>query len=458
MIHFDLIVVGGGPGGYEIAAEAAKAGRKVALFEKGQLGGTCLNRGCIPTKCLLASAGRILQLKSDAAFGIDVPEFKLNYGAAVERTQGVVTQLRSGIDQLLRDVTVIPHEAVLHPAPSEVCGPDTCEETRLPYIIADGEEYAGEQIIIATGSKPATLPIPGADLAINSDQFLALTELPKSVAVIGGGVIGMEFASIMAAFGVEVTVIEYCKEILPPFDQEVAKRLRTTLSRRGIKIVVGAQVKEISRDGEALAVTYAGKKGDERVVADTVLMAVGRKPVVPQGCEESDIHVTERGFIEVDSEMRTSAPGVYAVGDCNGRCMLAHAAAAQARIAMGDDVDIDYIPSAVFTIPECAMVGLTEEQCKREDIHYAVGKSMFAANGKALSMGEGEGFVKVIYSPATRLLQGVHIIGPHAADLIAEATACMAQGATVDEIATSIIHGHPTLSEALAAACAAAAP
>ncbi|MCD8387498.1 MAG: dihydrolipoyl dehydrogenase [Bacteroidales bacterium] len=457
MIHFDLIVVGGGPGGYEIAAEAAKAGRKVALFEKGQLGGTCLNRGCIPTKCLLASAGRILHLKSDAAFGIDVPEFKLNYGAAVERTQGVVTQLRSGIDQLLRDVTVIPHEAVLHPAPSEVCGPDTCEETRLPYIIADGEEYAGEQIIIATGSKPATLPIPGADLTINSDQFLALTELPKSVAVIGGGVIGMEFASIMAAFGVEVTVIEYCKEILPPFDQEVAKRLRTTLSRRGIKIVVGAQVKEISRDGEALAVTYAGKKGDERVVADTVLMAVGRKPVVPQGCEESDIHVTERGFIEVDSEMRTSAPGVYAVGDCNGRCMLAHAAAAQARIAMGDDVDIDYIPSAVFTIPECAMVGLTEEQCKREDIHYAVGKSMFAANGKALSMGEGEGFVKVIYSPATRLLQGVHIIGPHAADLIAEATACMAQGATVDEIATSIIHGHPTLSEALAAACASCA-
>lgn len=455
MLHFDLIVIGGGPGGYEIAAEAAKAGRKVALFEKDKLGGTCLNRGCIPTKCLLASAGRLLQLRDDSAFGVDVAGFTPNYAQATVRTRSVVDQLRSGIDQLLSNVTVIHAEAELRPAPGEVCGPETCEETRLPYVVADGEEYAAEQILIATGSKPATLPIPGAELAMNSDQFLALEELPKRVAVIGGGVIGMEFASIMAAFGTEVIVIEFCKEILPPFDAEVAKRLRSMLSRRGVKIVVGAGVKEIAKTDDGLSVTYAGKKGDEHVDVDAVLMAVGRRPVVPKGCEEAGVHITERGFIEVDNEMRTTAPGVYAVGDANGRCMLAHAAAAQARVAMGEEVDMEYIPSAVFTIPECAMVGITEEQCKKEDIHYAVAKSMFAANGKALAMGEGEGFVKVIYSPATRLLLGVHIIGPHAADLVAEATVCLAEGVTVEDVANRIVHGHPTLSEVLAAACAA---
>ncbi len=470
MNHSDIIIIGGGPGGYEIATEAARAGRKVTLIEKADLGGTCLNRGCIPTKCLLASASAILSARRAADFGVSIEGITPDYAKAAERMQGVVASLRQGVEGLLKDVEVIRGEASLGTVPfvglvgDHAPEPEACslnaengERTMLPVVRVDGREFTAEQILIATGSAPAILPIPGADLAITSDDLLKLTSLPKSIAIIGGGVIGMEFASILQAFGVEVTVIEYCKEILPPFDKEVAKRLRTTLSRRGVKIIVGAAVSKIEQAAEGLLrLTYAGKKGDESLECETALMAVGRKAVLPEGCAEAGINVNARGFIETDPLMRTSAPGVYAVGDVNGRCMLAHAASAQARVAFGDDVDMEYIPSAVFTSPECAMVGLTEEQCQKEEIEYASAKSMFAGNGKALAMGEGEGFVKVLYSPATRLMLGVHIIGPHASDIAAEATVCLAEGVTVDDVAHTIIHGHPTLSEALMTACAAA--
>lgn len=471
MTHTDLIIIGGGPGGYEIAAEAARAGRKVILFEKDQLGGTCLNRGCIPTKCLLASASTIHAIKGASAMGIDVPGYTTDYSLATARMHQVMDQLRGGIEQLLSGVTVVRAEASLtahkvwpsdstqeHVAAPEACtihdGPDG-EVTKLPCVVANGQEYLANQIIIATGSQPASLPIEGAQLAITSDEFLQLTTLPPTVAIIGGGVIGMEFACILAAYGVEVTVIEYCKEILPPFDRDVAKRLRTMLGRQGMKIIVGAAVTRLENEGAGTKVWYTGKKGEESISAHTVIMAVGRRPVTPDGCDVAGINLTPRGFIEVDSRMCTTAPGVYAVGDVNGRCMLAHAASAQARVALGDDVDLSYIPSAVFSLPECAMVGLTEDQCKAEGIEYRVGKSMFAANGKALAMGEGEGFVKVVYNAGTRQMLGVHIIGPHAADIIAEATACMSLGATVDEVATGIVHGHPTLSECFAQACGA---
>lgn len=443
----DLIIIGGGPGGYEIAAEAAAAGRKVTLIEKAELGGTCLNRGCIPTKCLCATASTILAVQDAAAFGVEVSQYTANYGVAAERMRQVVGQLRQGIDALLRDVEVLHAEASLSAR-------QAADDLAKVVVKAGDEEYVGRQVLIATGSKPAILPIEGAELAMTSDDFLKLDSIPARVAIIGGGVIGMEFASILAAFGTEVTVIEFCKEILPPFDKEVAKRLRSMLGRRGVKTIVGAGVKSIAREADgSLTLAYAGKRGDEYVQCDAAIMAVGRRPVVPAGAEEAGLDLTKRGFIDADDHMLTNLQGVYAVGDVNGKCMLAHAAAAQARVALGEDVDMEYIPSAVFTMPECAMVGLTEEQCQAEGIEYAKGKSMFAANGKALAMGEGEGFVKVLYSPATRLLLGVHIIGPHAADLVAEATACMAEGATVDSISRQIIHGHPTLSEAFAAAC-----
>lgn len=444
----DIIIIGGGPGGYEIAAEAAAEGKKVTLIERDLLGGTCLNRGCIPTKCLCASASAILTVKNCAEFGVNIEGFSTDYSRAVSRAGEVMDRLRRGISQMLAKVNVVQGEASLRLQPEN--GKKEEPGFSGPKVIVGEEEYAAPVILIATGSKPASLPIEGAELAMSSDDFLKLTSLPGRVCIIGGGVIGMEFASILAAFGVEVTVVEYCQEILPPFDKEVAKRLRSTLSRRGVKTIVGAKVTAVR---EGMEVVYTGKKGEATVDCDAVIMAVGRKPVVPEGCEEVGIKLTPRGFIDVDDEMRTSVNGVYAVGDVNGKCMLAHAASAQARVALGEDVDMEYIPSAVFTIPECAMVGLTEEQCTSEGIGYATAKAMFAANGKALAMGEGDGFVKVIYSPATRLMLGCHVIGPHASDLVAEATAFMVDGTNIDEIARGVVHGHPTLSEMLAAAC-----
>ncbi|MDE5555092.1 MAG: NAD(P)/FAD-dependent oxidoreductase, partial [Muribaculaceae bacterium] len=345
----EIIIIGGGPGGYEVAAELAANGHKVILIERDRLGGTCLNRGCIPTKCLCASASAAMTVASAADFGVDVSSFSVDYGKAVERANGVINQLRDGIDAMLRDVEVIKGEASLKPD---------------KIVVVNGEEISAERIIIATGSRPAVLDIPGAKFAVTSDEFLSLTEIPQRVAIIGGGVIGLEFASILAAFGREVTVIEFCKEVLPPFDTEIAKRLRTALTRRGIKFMTSTKVIAIEK---GLRIIYEGKRGKDSLECDLAVMAVGRRPVLPDGIKEAGIELTERGFIKVDELMETSVRGIYAVGDVNGLCMLAHAASAQARRAIGSDVNLDVIPSAVFTQPEAAMVGMTEEQAKAKD-------------------------------------------------------------------------------------------
>lgn len=436
----DLIIIGGGPGGYEIAAAEAARGQKVVLIEKDRLGGTCLNRGCIPTKCLCASADAAMTVASAAAFGVNVDGVSLDYGRAVERMRGIVDALRDDVTALTSGCEVVHAEATVN-----------ADGT----VSADGRVYAADKVIIATGSKAARLPVPGAELAMTSDEILTMETLPVSLCVIGGGVIGLEFASIMSAFGVEVTVIEYCKEILPPFDREVAKRLRTLLSRRGIKFVTGAAVTAIAKNGDgAFTVTYQGKKGDTDMTAAAVLMAVGRRPVVPAGLADAGIETDRRGFIVTDDNMATTRKGFYAVGDCNGRLMLAHAAAAQARLATGHAVDLRYIPSAVFTAPEAAMVGLTAEQCDETGIAYASAKAMFAGNGKARAMGQGDGIVKILYDPETHVLLGCHIVGPHAADLITEAVTAMHTGLTAEAIAHTLVHGHPTLSEVVAAAAA----
>ncbi len=430
----EIIIIGGGPGGYEVAAELAANGHKVILIERDRLGGTCLNRGCIPTKCLCASASAAMTVASAADFGVDVSSFSVDYGKAVERANGVINQLRDGIDAMLRDVEVIKGEASLKPD---------------KIVVVNGEEISAERIIIATGSRPAVLDIPGAKFAVTSDEFLSLTEIPQRVAIIGGGVIGLEFASILAAFGREVTVIEFCKEVLPPFDTEIAKRLRTALTRRGIKFMTSTKVIAIEK---GLRIIYEGKRGKDSLECDLAVMAVGRRPVLPDGIKEAGIELTERGFIKVDELMETSVRGIYAVGDVNGLCMLAHAASAQARRAIGSDVNLDVIPSAVFTQPEAAMVGMTEEQAKAKDYELMIGKASFAANGKALAMGEGEGSVKIIFARDSGFILGCHIIGPHAADLIAEVAALMFGMTTREELADELVHGHPTLSEVIQAA------
>ncbi len=440
MEHFDLIVIGAGPGGYETAAEAAALGRKVALVERAELGGTCLNRGCIPTKALCRCAEVAMTVAESQEFGILSDAPVVNLPKVMERKEQILATLREGVGMVLKDVKIIKGEARF---------------TSVSTVEVEGETLSAPEIIIATGSRPAALDIPGKELAMSSDEILSIDSLPKSLIIIGGGVIGMEFASIFAAFGVKVTVLEYCKEILPPFDAEIAKRLRTALKRRGIEIITSAQVTGIA---PGMTVSYEVKGKAKTAEAEQVLMAVGRRPVIPDGIEDLGVRI-ERGAIAVDDNMKvlfadgkTPADAIlYAIGDVNGRCMLAHAASMHGLVALGKAKLTDVIPAAVFTQPECAMVGLTEEKCSAEGREIKVGKAMFRANGKALAMGEPDGLVKIITDAATDELLGCHICGAHAADLVQEIATVMTAGLKVSAISEAV-HAHPTLTEVVKAA------
>ena len=436
MDRSDIIIIGGGPGGYETAIEAAARGLKVTLFERDALGGTCLNRGCIPTKALCRSAEVLATVAEAAAYGVDTSGVKPDYARAHARMEEVVAMLRDGVKASLSAVTIVNAEARL-----------TAENT----VEADGLIYEASRIIIATGSRPAPLPIPGADLAIDSDTLLKLTELPASMVIIGGGVIGMEFASVLNTFGVDVTVVEYCKEILPPFDPDIAKRLRSQLSRRGIKFILSAAVTAINPCDGGKAVTYTGKKGEASVTAETVLMATGRHPVMPEGLEEAGVEFTPKG-IWTDDRMMTSTEGIYAIGDVNGRCMLAHAATAQGRVALGDNINLDIVPSAVFTRPEAAMVGLTQAQAIERYESVETRTVQYGTSGKAVAMGEAVGVVKMLMLPESRKIVGCSILGAHASDLIGEVALAMNAGLSADAVADTI-HAHPTLGELVMNAC-----
>lgn len=436
----DLIIIGAGPGGYETAVEGAALGKKVTLIERDQPGGTCLNRGCIPTKTLCRSAEVAMTLANAGEFGFTDVSASLDFAKVMERKDKVVEELREGVRTLLKDVNVVYGDAKFRSA-SEV--------------EINGVTYTAPQIIIATGSVPALLPIPGKELALTSDEILSIDSLPKSLCVIGGGVIGMEFASIFAAFGTEVTVLEYCKEILPPFDAEIAKRLRMSLKRRGINIITAAEVTSIT---EGPVVNYLVKGKEKSVSAEMVLMAVGRRPNLPEGITEAGAKLN-RNAIAVNDDMTVvfedgKAPAdvkVYAIGDVNGRCMLAHAATRQGMVALGLADPTDVVPSAVFTVPECAMVGLTEERCIQDGRNVRIGKATFRANGKALAMGEPDGLVKMIVDADTDAILGCHICGAHAADLIQEVANAIHSGDIVNVI-SSTVHAHPTLSEVVLAA------
>ena len=426
-----LLIIGGGPGGYETAVEAAKRGLEVTLISEGPLGGTCLNEGCIPTKTFCHYAELIEQnLKA----GLDC---KPSFAAAAERKQAVVEQLRSGIDMLLKNVQVVRGRAEFKDSRTVLC---------------NGREYTSDKIIIATGSVSASLPIPGAESCLTSKEILDLKEAPESLCVIGGGVIGLEFASIFRSFGTEVTVLEFCPNMLPRFDVDLAKRLKQSLSKRGISIEVQAQVTRI--DGNT--VTCVKKDKEFTVQADKILMAVGRRPNVDGlNLEAAGVDYTRKG-ITVNDRFETSVPGIYAIGDVTGGIMLAHAATFQGQHALNcicgqqDGIRFDLIPAAVFTIPEVATVGLTEEQCKEQNLEVRCLKSFFRANGKAVSMDETDGYCKVIVDNDGKVL-GAHIMGAHSSDLIHEIATAMNIGATLDKL-QSVIHAHPTLSEVIQSA------
>lgn len=428
MKRYDLIVIGAGPGGYECAAMGAADGLSTLLIERDALGGTCLNRGCIPTKTLCRSAQIAADVAEAGAYGIVTGPWHADMGAIMARKNAVVAQLREGVDMLTAGCDRISGTARL-------AAPDVVE--------VNGEQFTADRIVVATGSVAATLPVPGAELCVSSDTMLDLPELPASLVVIGGGVIGLEFASIYSALGTEVTLVEYAPEILPAFDRDVAKRLRSLMQKRGVSIAVGARVTGIAQGNGELTVNYDMKGKPRAATGAMVLMAVGRRPLLPDGLTREMVDTLD------PATLRIPGTPLYVIGDANGRCMLAHAASAQARMVMGRQVNMDVIPSAVFTMPECASVGITEARAAEAGLEFRAVKGMFRSNGKALAMGEPDGLVKLLLTPDGHIL-GCSIVGPHAADLIAEVALAMSAGLTAPAL-TATIHAHPTLSEALVA-------
>ena len=403
MTKTDIIVIGAGPAGYRAAEYAAKAGLKVVVFEDGNVGGTCLNVGCIPTKTYVHSA---------------------TFAEARERMAQVVPQLRAGVEAILAhpNITLARRKAFFVDA----------------HTVSD---YTADHIIIATGSETKWLPMQGIDdsRVVDSTGLLQLESLPKKLCIIGAGVVGMEFASIFNRFGSEVTVIEYLKECLPALDSDIAKRLRKTMEKQGITFKMKTAVENVAT-----------------IDADVILMATGRKPRIPSDLVAGGFEYDERKGITVDENYETTVKGIYAIGDVNGRQMLAHAAEMQAVRAVNhilgrrDGIRFDIMPAAIFTKPEAACVGPSEDQLKEHGINYECHKAFWRANGKALAMNETDGMLKLFSSTDNGLILGCHAFGAHAADIVQEVSVLMCRDTTVNQL-QDMVHIHPTLGEILKA-------
>jgi dihydrolipoamide dehydrogenase len=451
--EYDLVIIGGGPGGYVAAIRAAQLGAKVALVEKDRVGGTCLNHGCIPTKALMRSVEALRLVEEAPAFGVIVEEPAFDFARIMARKDEIVARLVGGVEGLLE-----AHKVEI------VLGTATIPKPGLVLIRAANGDHrlATKNIIIATGSVPARPPIAGLDApgVLTSAEILELKEVPDSLAVIGGGVIGLEFAGIFHALGTKVTVLEMLPTLLPTVDGELARRYKSYLQRGGVEVHLRARVEEIRPKEDGLAVKVADS--EEEVGAEKVLVATGRVPYTEGlGLEELGIK-RAGGAIAVDEHMATNVSGVYAIGDVTGGTMLAHVASRQGEVAaeniLGHPVAMDYraVPNCVFTLPEIAGVGLTEEEAKAEGLDYKVARFPFSASGRALTIGETAGLVKLICERGSGKVLGMHIMGPHASDLIAEGTLAIQMGATARDIAETI-HAHPTLPEAIMEAAKAAA-
>lgn len=443
-MHSDIIIIGAGPGGYETACQAAAKGKSVTIFNGGILGGTCLNEGCIPTKCLCRDAEIVATFKEADKFGIEDFTFTVDFNKISARKNEVVATLRDGVASMLKSAKV-----------NVVDAKASFKDDHT--VVADGVEYTADYIIIATGSTSRSLPIEGHDLdcVMDSTAILNLEYIPESLTIIGGGVIGMEFASIFSNLGSKVTVIEFMKQILPPFDSDIAKRLKQTLSKKGVEIITSAAAKKIEQNSDyEIVVTYECKGKEASVTSTDLLMAVGRAPRVDgMNLEAAGVEYSPKG-IPVDDFMRTNVPHIYAIGDVNARMMLAHVASFQGERALNDIIGVkdnirfDLVPSAVFTLPECGMVGMTEEECKNRGIAVDCHKSFYRANGKALALGEPDGLCKLIFSKEEGRLLGAHIMGAEAADLAQQCADMMNSNITLEEM-KDIIFGHPTISEVI---------
>ncbi|MFC1919550.1 dihydrolipoyl dehydrogenase, partial [Chloroflexota bacterium] len=438
-----IAVIGGGPAGYTAAIQAAQLGGQVTLIEKDALGGTCLNRGCIPTKALLHSANVFWKTKHSTELGLNVDNVSMDYPKALKRTQEVVKRLVGGLGSLMvkNKITVIEGSAYFKGSSNVYL-----EETDSPV--------EADSIVIAAGSKVKTVPIEGIDgsRVIGSNEALVLPELPKSAVVIGGGAIGLEFAQMWNRMGASVAVVEVMPQLIPGEDVEIAEILKARLIEEGVRVYTGAKVNSIMEEKDKALVSFVYESGDGQEFGEYVLLAVGREPATDGlGLNEAGINV-QNGAIVVGNNMQTNIDNVYAAGDVTGGVMLAHVAMAEAKCAVhnafGEAVTPgrSAVPRCVYSIPEVASVGLTQEQASAKHDRVKIGKFPFLANGRSLVLGETIGMAKVVADAKHGEILGVHIIGPGASELIAEAVLAIQLEATVEDLA-STIHAHPTLSE-----------
>src|SRR3989449_715912 len=446
---FDVVVIGGGPGGYVAALRAAQLGARTAIVEKDRMGGTCLVRGCIPTKALLQSSELYTMAREGAAFGLVADNVGFDWSAAQKRKGSVVDQLVKGVEGLLKAGGVTSYTGSARLAGKGV-------------VDVSGEQLQAKDIVIATGSAVARIPLPGAELTIDSDQILELNEVPRRLAVIGGGVVGMEFAAMFAALGTRVTVLEMLPQVLPMVDADLVTAYAKHLTGLSGVIQTNAKVTEVVKSKGGLQVQFSAGGEGGAVDADQVLLAVGRSPYTEGlGADEAGVKL-ERGRVVIDPHLRTTADHVWAIGDVIGGIMLAHVASyegvcAVENIAGHADRVPDYhaAPNCIYTDPEIAHVGLGENEAKEKGIAVKIGRFPFAAAGRALTLGQTEGFVKVVADAESGKLLGAHMIGPRATDLIAEATLAVQNGLTLEQIDLTI-HAHPTLTESLMEAALAA--
>jgi len=443
-MDYDLLVLGGGPGGYVAAIRGAQLGAEVGLIEERELGGACLNRGCIPTKALIESVHVLSLARRGAEFGVSCTDVGADYTRMSQRKDAICGRLRKGVGALLKKnkVTVVAGRGKLVDRHTiEVAG--NSERSRV----------SGENIILATGSEPLRIkgfPFDGRTV-LTSDDTLQLEEIPRSILIVGGGYIGAEWASIFRGLGAEVVVVEMMEQLLPRSDNDLAKELFRAFKKSGIEIHLETKVESVNKRGKGALCKLSN---GNQVETDKVLVCVGRSlNTADIGLDQVGIK-TERGAIPVDEHCRTSVPNIYAIGDITAKLMLAHVASHQgivaAECALGRESRADYrvVPACVFTVPEIASVGLTSNECAAAGINVKEARFPFMALGKAQAMGETDGWAKIIADAGTGEVLGVHIIGFHASDLIAEAALAMAMEATVEEIA-HCIHAHPTLPEAL---------
>lgn len=434
----DLIIIGAGPGGYELALEAAKEGLEVILIEKEALGGTCLNYGCIPTKSYFKNALFLHGIKDATTYGVDVKSWDFDFKKVKERKDQVVSSLKKQIEFALKKLNV-----------KTIYG--KARLVNKNQVEVNDEVYEAKNIVIAIGSKSKSLPIEGNDLMVDERYLLNIDDLPKHLIIVGGGVIGIEFASIFSTFNVKVSVVEYMDNILPNLDEELSKKIKLMLKKQGIDIYNNALVTKVSEVNGEKIVLFKQKDKELSLQVDVVLKAVGRVGNL-ESLNLEDIGIeTYKGFIKVDQDYQTNKEGIYAIGDCNGLSLLAHSATFQGFHVLNrilerrSAIDFNLIPSAIFTIPPIASIGLSEQDAKIKEINYQVKKTFYKANGKALAMNESDGFAKILIDDNNNII-GAHILGAEADTIIHEVVALMNNKVKVNQIG-EIIHAHPTLSE-----------